>query len=145
MEKDTIQNKVLFTLDKQQEIKIKELLVADKVNLLLFYNTDCLGCTGRAIPFAYKLMKSHPDKLKLIVIHVDFGRDISNAAILDIFRSKQSPFPIYRDQKAQLYNAVQCEGTPHWLVLNDQGKITHSIFGSQENAQLRLHYLLEEG
>lgn len=144
MEKDTILNKTLFTIEKQQVINLKDLLAVDKVNLLLFYNTDCLGCTGRAIPFAYELMKSHPDKLNLIVVHVDFGRDIDKTAILDIFRSKQSPFPIYRDQKAQLYNALQCEGTPHWVVLNDDAEISHSIFGSQANAQLRLHYILEE-
>jgi peroxiredoxin len=136
-----------YTLNnlESKEVELSQLLLEDKINLLLFYNTNCLGCTGRAIPFGYDLWKKNPNKLNLIVVHVDFGiKEHKTEEILDIFHTKASPFPIYRDQAAALYNALDCEGTPHWIVLSDKGEVLNSIFGSQDNAQMRLHYMLEE-
>jgi peroxiredoxin len=136
-----------YTLNnlESKEVKLSQLLLEDKINLLLFYNTNCLGCTGRAIPFGYDLWKKNPNKLNLIVVHVDFGiNEQTTEEILSIFHSRNSPFPIYRDKAAILYNALNCEGTPHWIVLSEKGEILNSIFGSQDNAQMRLHYMLEE-
>lgn len=134
----------LNSLDKKEN-GLNQLLEGDKVNILLFYNTNCLGCTGRAIPFGYELMQKNLDQLNLIVVHVDFAaKETSSEEILDIFHTKTSPFPIYKDQAAALYNALNCEGTPHWIVLSDKGEVLNSIFGSQDNAQMRLQYILEE-
>lgn len=134
----------LKTLENN-DIFLEELLVKEKVNLLLFYNTDCLGCTGRAIPFAYKISESNKEKLNLIVIHVDFAfKKHDKDEILDIFYSKKSPFSIYKDENASLYKVLGCEGTPHWIVLSKEGEVKKSIFGSQQNAQNRLHYYLDE-
>lgn len=136
---------LLKTLD-HEEIQLEELLSPSKKNLLLFYHTNCLGCTGRAIPFAYDLLKKNPTTLNLIVIHADFGTtDNSKEEILEIFHTKEAPFPIYRDVDAKLYHTLHCEGTPHWILLSENGAVLNSIFGSQDNAQLRLHYMLEEG
>ena len=33
---------------------------SNKVVLLIIYNNDCLGCTGRAIPLAYEFQQQYP-------------------------------------------------------------------------------------
>ncbi|SDG99921.1 TlpA family protein disulfide reductase [Psychroflexus sediminis] len=125
-------------------LSIHDLLKKGQINLILFYNTYCLGCTGRAIPFAYKLSQHFPE-LNLIVIHTNFGNQMfSKTEILDIFTSKTSPFEIYLDPDAEAYNYFECEGTPHWIVLDQNLNISRSIFGSQNQAQQRLWYAIEE-
>jgi peroxiredoxin len=122
---------------------LKNLMKKKKVNLLLFYNTYCMGCTGRAIPFAYELTKDFPE-VNLIVIHTNFGNQtFSENEILDIFTTKTSPFNIYIDPNAEAYKHFQCEGIPHWIVLDQELQIFRSIFGSQNQAQQRLWYALE--
>lgn len=132
----------LTSLDKDV-MSLDDLLKKGKVNLMLFYNTYCLGCTGRAIPFAYELSQQFPD-LNLIVIHTHFGNQtFSKEEILDIFTTKTSPFEIYIDPDAEAYHHFTCEGTPHWIVLDQNLSIYRSIFGSQNQAQQRLWYAIE--
>ncbi len=139
----TPSNVVLSDL-KQQTYLLSDLLKENKVNLLLFYHTDCLGCTGRAIPFGYELAQKNTD-INLVVIHADFkNRKRSIEEILDIFTAKEAPFPIFLDENAELYTTLHCEGTPHWIILNSEGEILHSIFGSQEGAQMKIHYSVDE-
>lgn len=122
---------------------LDDLTKQGEVNLILFYNTYCLGCTGRAIPFAYELTQNFPE-VNLIVIHTNFGnQSFSKTEILDIFTTKSSPFEIYIDPKAMAYHHFNCEGTPHWILLNKDLEIYRSIFGSQTQAQQRLWYALE--
>lgn len=124
-------------------LSVNDLLKEGKVNLMLFYNTYCLGCTGRAIPFAYELTQEFPE-LNLIVIHSNFGnQSFSKSEILDIFTTKISPFAIYVDPKAEAYNFYECEGTPHWVILDQSLAVFRSIFGSQNQAQQRLWYAVE--
>lgn len=126
-----------------KELTLTQLLSKGKVNLILFYNTYCLGCTGRAIPFAHELTKDFPE-LNLVVIHTNFGnQSFSKAEVLDIFRSRMSPFDIYIDPDAEAYKHFQCEGTPHWVILDRELQIFRSIFGSQNQSQNRLFYALE--
>jgi peroxiredoxin len=134
---------IQLTTLEASSVSLKELFKKGKVNLLLFYNTYCLGCTGRAIPFAYELTQKFPE-LNLIVIHTNFGNQtFSKAEILDIFRTKTSPFAIYIDPHQAAYKHFECEGTPHWVVLDQELKIFRSIFGSQNQSQNRLFYALE--
>lgn len=35
-------------------------------------------------------------------------------------------------------------GHPHWFAFAPNGELVRSVYGSQENAQTRLAYLLEE-
>jgi len=114
----------------------------EKPILLLFYNNQCLGCTGRAIPFAYKLQNEFA--CRLILIHSDFGRVSTEEEIKSIFTVTEIPFEIYKDENHQLYNHFNCEGTPHWVLFNQQAEVIQSIFGSQANAQNRLFYSLDE-
>ncbi len=119
-------------------------LSSEQTNLILFYNTNCLGCTGRAIPYGYELSNKN-NNLKLIVIHVSLGRrkeDIDE--IKSVFTGGEPPFPIYRDLENRLYEDLNCEGTPHWFITNKKGEVLYSIFGSQEGAKLKIELALSE-
>ncbi len=115
----------------------------NKPLLLLFYNNACLGCTGRAIPLAYQFKKEHKN-IEVIGIHSNFtSNTVSKEDILSIFTVKELPFPIYIDKDHKMYDFFNSEGTPQWILLTSNREIYRSIFGSQENAQNRLHYALE--
>lgn len=116
----------------------------DQAILLLFYNNSCLGCTGRAIPLAYEIQKEY-SQLKVIGIHSNFGNQkATEEDIRSIFTIDELPFPIYLDEEHKLYDQFQCEGTPHWILIDKEGRIFNSIFGSQSGAQNRLFYAIDE-
>ena len=118
-------------------------LLQDRYTLLLFYNNDCLGCTGRAIPLAHELNQEFDD-LQVIGIHSNFGNrsagpeDIASIFTIDL------PFPIFIDEEHKLYDAFAAEGTPHWALIAPDLSIFRSFFGSQGGAQNRLPYAIEE-
>ncbi|MFD2541451.1 TlpA family protein disulfide reductase [Lacinutrix gracilariae] len=115
----------------------------NKVLLLLIYNNDCLGCTGRAIPLAYEFQQQYPS-LQVAGIHSDFvHREGTKETIKAIFTSGENPFPIYIDKHHKVFDQFQAEGTPQWLLISEKGELFRSIFGSQKNAQNRLYYALE--
>ncbi|WP_299381644.1 redoxin domain-containing protein [uncultured Lacinutrix sp.] len=115
----------------------------NKILLLIIYNNDCLGCTGRAIPLAYKFQQEYPT-IQVAGIHADFiNREGTKENIKSIFTSGEVPFPIYIDEQHKVYNQFNAEGTPQWLLISEKGELFRSIFGSQENAQNRLYYALE--
>lgn len=112
--------------------------------LIIIYNNQCLGCTGRAIPLAYEYQQKYKS-LKVIGIHSDFGQSQANEKeIKSIFTSGDVPFPIYIDRNHEIYDQFKSEGTPHWLLINKNKTLFRSIFGSQIGAQNRLLYALEE-
>ena len=114
-----------------------------QVQLLLIYNNDCLGCTGRAIPLAYEFQLQYPS-IQVAAIHSDFkNREGNKENIKSIFTTGQIPFPIYIDQHHKVYDQFQAEGTPQWLLITKTGDLYRSIFGSQDNAKNRLFYALE--
>ncbi|WP_179334871.1 TlpA family protein disulfide reductase [Winogradskyella costae] len=118
-------------------------LYKDKILLLIIYNNDCLGCTGRAIPLAYEFQQEFPS-IHVVGIHADFiGRTGDKATIKAIFTSGELPFPIYIDRDHQVYDQFASEGTPQWVLLAADGTIFRSVFGSQANAKNRLYYALE--
>lgn len=127
-----------------QSHQLSSLIKKDKLNLVLFYNTNCLGCTGRAIPLAYKLSQEF-SFISLIVIHSNFRPiPFTSEEVLSVFTDQKSPFEIYREERNELYTYFNCEGTPHWLLINGEGKVLHSFFGSQDGAQLKLEYAIRE-
>lgn len=133
----------LIDLDGGQHT-LSSLIEKGKLNLILFYNTNCLGCTGRAIPLAYKLHKKH-SFLKLTVIHSNFRKvPFTKEEVLSVFTDQESPIEIYREEYHQLYDFFECEGTPHWILMNDKQEILYSFFGSQDGAQMKLQYAIEE-
>lgn len=111
--------------------------------LLIIYNNDCLGCTGRAIPLAYDFQQTH-DSIQVIGIHSNFkNREATKEDIKNIFTSGENPFPIYIDKQHKVFDQFNSEGTPQWILINNKGELYRSIFGSQEGAQNRLSYALE--
>ena len=116
---------------------------SNKPLLLLFYNNACLGCTGRAIPLAYQFKQDYKD-IEVIGIHSNFtSNNVSKEDILSIFTINELPFPIYIDKDHKMYDFFDSEGTPQWVLLTTKGEVYRSIFGSQDNAQNRLYYALE--
>ncbi|WP_452232263.1 TlpA family protein disulfide reductase [Lacinutrix sp. MEBiC02595] len=138
--------------DLIQSIVVKDLdgipvdlmeIYKNKVLLLIIYNNDCLGCTGRAIPLAYDFQQKYPT-IQVAGIHADFvNREGTKANIKSIFTSGENPFPIYIDAAHKVYDQFESEGTPQWLLITEKGELFRSIFGSQDNAKNRLYYALE--
>ncbi|RFC53818.1 peroxiredoxin family protein [Brumimicrobium aurantiacum] len=127
-----------------ESFTLSSLIQKNKLNLILFYNTNCLGCTGRAIPLAYKLHQKHSN-IALTVIHSNFmKKPFTKDEILSVFTDQKSPIPIYSELNHELYDFFECEGTPHWILMNDQQEILYSFFGSQDGAQIKLQYAIEE-
>lgn len=125
----------------------KPVNLIDKYNhkpvLLLLYNNNCLGCTGRAIPLAYKFKQQYTH-VEVLGIHCNFSNTkTTKAAITRIFTNTKLPFPIYLDENHSVYDFFKSEGTPQWILLNNKGMVYRSIFGSQANSENRLHYALE--
>ncbi|WP_166966590.1 TlpA family protein disulfide reductase [Yeosuana marina] len=115
----------------------------NKVLLLIIYNNDCLGCTGRAIPLAYEFQQQYPS-IQVAGIHANFvNREATKASIKSIFTSGENPFPIYIDEHHKVFDQFESEGTPQWVLISENGELFRSIFGSQDNAKNRLFYALE--
>lgn len=124
-------------LDLLQKYKGKPILI-------IIYNNQCLGCTGRAIPLAYEFQEEYKN-LQVIGIHSNFGTiQITEDEILSIFTKKEAPFPIYLDNDHKIYDQFESEGTPQWVLITKERTLFRSIFGSQANAKTRLMYALEE-
>ena len=138
---ETIQNISVLDLDG---VSVDLMTVyKNQVILLIIYNNDCLGCTGRAIPLAYEFQQKYPD-IQVAGVHADFfNREGTKANIKSIFTNGENPFPIYIDKHHQVYDQFKAEGTPQWLLISEKGELFRSIFGSQDNAKNRLFYALE--
>lgn len=133
---------IVKTLDGEQIDLMKQ--YEGKPLLALFFNIQCLGCVGRAIPLAYDFLEEFKG-LNVVAIHTTFGKEeVTKDDILNIFTTRELPYPIHFDIGKSNYEKFECEGTPHWLLINKEGVIDKSFFGSQEGAQTRLVYALEE-
>ncbi|MCT4580363.1 MAG: redoxin domain-containing protein [Flavobacteriales bacterium] len=112
--------------------------------LLIIYNNQCLGCTGRAIPLAYEYQQQY-DRLQVIGIHSNFNTNkVTEQDIKSIFTIDELPFPIYIDEDHQVFDQFNSEGTPQWILITSKGMLYRSIFGSQLNVQNRLSYAIED-
>ncbi|MDO6439092.1 redoxin domain-containing protein [Cyclobacterium sp. 1_MG-2023] len=115
-----------------------------KAILLLIYNNQCLGCTGRAIPLAYELQKENKE-VQVIGIHTSFNASqVTESDIKSIFTVDVLPFPIFLDNGRTVYDQFDSSGTPQWVLITKEGKLSRTIFGSQEGAQNRLYYAIEQ-
>lgn len=112
--------------------------------LIIIYNNQCLGCTGRAIPLAYEYQQEF-ESLQVVGIHTNFGKNkTTENDIKSIFTIDELPFRIYLDEQHKVYDQFHSEGTPQWLLITKEGQLYRSIFGSQAGTQNRLLYALEE-
>ena len=116
----------------------------NKAILILIYNNQCLGCTGRAIPLAYNFQKEYKN-LQVIGIHANFNSNlVTEEDIKSIFTIDELPFPIYIDKNHKVYDEFNSEGTPQWILITPKRELYRSIFGSQSGAQNRLSYALDQ-
>lgn len=114
--------------------------------LMLFYYLGCPGCKGRAIPYANRLVYEQKG-VQVLGIHTRFnGKAYSDAEIMAANEELYVRFPVVRDQEeAQTFYRYQAGGTPHWVLVDAEGKLVYSLFGSDpNNALLRLDLKLAE-
>lgn len=115
--------------------------------LILIFSLGCPGCVGRAIPFVNRNVYEKDEKLNVLGIHTNFeGVDFPAEQFQKYKEELFIRFPFYKDFK---FNTTFLEygagGTPHWVVVNKNGIVEYSIFGSDpNNALLRLGYLIDE-
>ena len=141
------------TNTKVQSIKVQDFAYVEvdlmskyegKPLLIIIYNNQCLGCTGRAIPLAYAFQKEYKN-LQVIGIHTIFNSTVvTEHDIKSIFTIDVLPFPIYLDEGHKVYDQFESEGTPQWLLITKEGELYRSFFGSQEGTKNRLHYALAD-
>ncbi len=115
--------------------------------LILFFYLGCPGCTGRALPFANKMVYEHGDAINVLGIHSNFeGPEYSNDEITASLKSLHIKFPFFKDAGfATTFHDYQAAGTPHWILVNKEGTVIRSIFGSDTNrALLWLDYAINE-
>jgi hypothetical protein len=51
---------------------------------------------------------------------------------------------VFVDDGDATFRAYEAEGTPHWVLINADGTIRKSVFGSMAGSLQRLNYALQE-
>lgn len=121
-----------------------------KPGIVMFFNLECPACISRGIPILKRIHKEYGDKLELMLIHTSFGHKHYERSdvVPTLTRFAESfarlSFPIALDLDASIAQHFEAGGTPHWLIFNAKGELVRSLYGSQDNAQIRLEYVLEE-
>lgn len=115
--------------------------------LILFFSLGCPGCLGRAIPYANRIVFENGDKVNVIGIHTNFeGIDFTIQQFQIAIKEYYIRFPFYKDFNYDTtFLNFGAGGTPHWVLVDKEGIVIYSIFGSDpNNALLRLDYLINE-
>ena len=115
--------------------------------LVLFFSLYCPGCRYRAIPFANRLVVERGDVVTVVGIHTNFeGPELSDAQMAEAREALHIRFPVYRDAGiAATFYEYGAIGTPHWITVDAEGRVTGNLFGSEPNrALLRLDYTYQE-
>ena len=118
--------------------------------LVMTFNLECPGCVSRGIPFLKRLHAEFGDSVHLLAVHTSHGhRLLPRGEVVPTLQKfardyAKLPFPVALDLSGDLARGWHTEGTPHWLAFAPGGELIRSVYGSQENAQTRLQYLLEE-
>ncbi|WP_370293724.1 TlpA family protein disulfide reductase [Deinococcus sp. KSM4-11] len=100
--------------------------------------------------FLKRLHAEFGDSVTLLAVHTSYGhrllpREDVVPTLTKFARDyAKLPCPVALDVSGDLARAWQIEGTPHWLAFAPGGALIRSVYGSQDNAQTRLQYLLEE-
>lgn len=115
--------------------------------LILFFNLGCPGCKGRALPFANRIVVESGENINVVGIHTRF--EGPEYMLEDFEKAKQDyfvRFPFYKDDgQANTFHKYLAGGTPHWVLVDKDGNLEYSIFGSDpNNALLRLDLKINE-
>jgi len=114
--------------------------------LILFFNLSCPGCLGRAIPYANGLIVDEKININVVGIHSNFnGADFSAEEFAKAQKEFYIRFPIFRDANFDTtFLNFGAGGSPHWILIDADGIVRYSIFGSDpNNALLRLDYMID--
>lgn len=115
--------------------------------LILFFSLGCPGCLGRAIPYANRVVYENGENINVIGIHSDFERvDLPLKKFEEAKEEFYIRFPFFKDKNHHTtFINYGAGGTPHWILVNKEGKVEYSIFGSDpNNALLRLDFKINE-
>ena len=115
--------------------------------LILFFSLGCPGCLGRAIPYANRIVYEKGNAINVLGIHTNFeGIDFSKERFIEAKKEFFIRFPIFKDYNYDTtFLNYGAGGTPHWILVDEKGKVAYSIFGSDpNNALLRLDYKISE-
>lgn len=126
----------------QKELDILK-VYPGKPLLIIIYNNQCIGCVGRAIPLANDFQKEF-NNIQVVGLHTSFKEEvIREEDIRSIFTIENLPFPIYIDSNRSVYDQFKSQGTPQWVLIQSDGHLYRSIFGSMADSKNRLMYALE--
>ncbi len=118
--------------------------------LVMFFNLECPACVARGVPFLKRLQREYGAALNGVLVHTALGhRQLERDDVVPTLRRFAGDFaklsqPVALDLTGELADSWGVEGTPHWFVFDAAGQLVRSLYGSQENAQTRLEYSLEE-
>ena len=115
--------------------------------LILFFSLGCPGCLGRAIPYANRVVYENGDQVKVLGIHTNFeALDFPKEKFEKAKGAFYIRFPFFKDRNYDTtFLDYGAGGTPHWILVDQNGKVVYSIFGSDpNNALLRLDLKLKE-
>ncbi|BDP42421.1 alkyl hydroperoxide reductase [Deinococcus aetherius] len=121
-----------------------------RAGLVMVFNLECAACVSRGLPFLKRLHTEFGHRVELMALHTSRGhrllpREDVEPTVTRFARDfARLPFPVALDVSGDLARAWGTEGTPHWFAFAPNGELVRSVYGSQENAQTRLAYLLEE-
>ncbi len=118
--------------------------------VVMFFNLECPSCISRGLPFLKKLHGEFGERANVTAVHTSRGHrllpleDVEPQLRRFVTTYAKLPFPVALDLSGEVAGAYHTEGTPHTLAFAAGGELLRSVYGSQENAQTRLTYLLEE-
>jgi len=125
-------------------------MVSDYVGkplLVLFFSLGCPGCLGRAIPYANRVVYENGENINVIGIHTNFeGIDFKQEKFENARKEFYIRFPFFKDKNYDTtFLNYGAGGTPHWILVDKDGNVDYSIFGSDpNNALLRLDLKINE-
>lgn len=115
--------------------------------MILFFSLGCPGCLGRAIPYANRVVYENGENINVLGIHTNFeGIDFPVKKFEEAKKEFYFRFPFYKDKNYDTtFLNYGAGGTPHWILVNKEGNVEYSIFGSDpNNALLRLDFKIKE-
>ena len=115
--------------------------------LILFFSLGCPGCLGRAIPYANRMVYELGDQIQVLGIHTNFeSLDIPIEKFAKAREEFAIRFPFFKDKNYDTtFLNYGAGGTPHWILVDKDGTVVYSIFGSDtNNALLRLDLKMRE-
>ena len=112
--------------------------------LFLLFNKGCLTCKTRALPLLKQWTQYYP-ALKTAAVHTRLGSGTYRMEEIAVLQKEFNlNYPLFIDQETQTFNAFKGEGTPHWVLIDQNGQVIKSIFGSRPNALQRIDYFIRE-